>query len=108
RDQSFPLARALTRPGERLDQPAGPRRVRPGPVTAAASVRAPAAPHLLERRPAVGPPAPQEFTRRIGAHEAAIHLQAAPVRVAGVAPAPLVAVDAEPAAPVLRPTREPR
>src|SRR5205809_305328 len=89
-----------------LDQAAVARGVRPGVETAGA-IGALGHPHLLERRPAVRPAAPQELSRRVRAHKTAIHLQAAPVRVAQVAPASLEAVDAEPGALVRRMGREP-
>src|SRR4029078_4777373 len=89
---SFPLP-----PGSEtsLEQAAVPCGVRPGAVAAAAPVGALGDPHLLERRPAVGPALAQQERRGVGAHEAAVHLQAAPVRVAGVAPAALAVVDSQ-------------
>src|SRR6185436_16350923 len=81
--------------------------VRPGAVAATAAVGALRDPHLLEGRPAVRETLAQEEARRVRPHEAAVHLQATPVRVAGVAPAALEVVDAEPAALVRRMRREP-
>ena len=69
----------------------------------AGAVRSFRDPHLLERRPAVRPAVAQERPRRVRAHERAVHLQPAPVRIAVVAPAALVAMDAKPLALVRRP-----
>src|SRR5439155_12618753 len=82
------------------------RGVRPRPV-AAATMRVLGHPHLLERRPAVRPAPPEQHARSVRAHEAAVHLQSAPVRVAGVAPVALEPVNAEPAGAMRRMRRQP-
>src|ERR1051325_5167379 len=64
-------------------------------------------PHLLERRPVVRPASAQQQARRVRAHEAAIHLQSAPVRIARVPPAALVAMDAKPPAAMRRMRSQP-
>src|SRR4051812_25745678 len=83
------------------EQTAEPRSIRPGPETPASegSFRRP---DLLERRPVVGRALVPEEPGSVMALERDAHLQAAPVGVAGVRPAPLVAVDAEPIPQVRR------
>src|SRR6202795_3822157 len=98
RPRLIPDRRPLTRPdNERLEEAAVPGGVRPWAVAAPAAMRPLGDPHLLERRPAVGPAAAQEQPRGIAPHETAVHLQPAPVWIARVAPAALEVVDAEPA-----------
>src|SRR5436190_13491066 len=83
-------------PKSRLEQPARPGGVRPGVEAAACAVSTLGDPHLLERRPVVREAATEQVVRGVALHEAAVHLQAAPVRVARVAPRAFVAMDAKP------------
>src|SRR5262249_54804897 len=53
-------------------------------------------PDLLERAPVIGCALVAEEPAAVGALEGVIHLEAAPVRAAGIRPAALVAVDAHP------------
>src|SRR5207244_5098003 len=62
-------------------------------------------PHLLERRPAIGKAAAEQVAGRVAGHEATVHLQSAPVRIARVPPGAFVAVDTKPRALVRRMNR---
>src|SRR5436305_12809324 len=81
---------------ERLEHAAEPGRVRPRAEAEAASPRALRRPDLLERRPVVGRSLATEQRRRVARLERDVHLEAAVVGSAAVAPRRLVAVDAEP------------
>src|SRR5919108_2785961 len=85
-----------------LDQAAEPAGVRPRVEAAAGAQRALGDPHLLDRRPPVRPPAPEEMARRVLAHERLVHLEPAPVRIPRVPPRALVALEAPPRALVRR------
>ena len=84
-------------PRARLANPAAAGGVGPGREPAR-GVGALGDDDLLGRRPGVGQTAPvaPDHVAAVGAHEPAIHLQAAPVGIARVVPGGLVAVDAHP------------
>src|SRR5437764_8837415 len=88
------------------DETAEPRRVRPRPETPALA-RLLRRPDLLERGPVVGRSLQSIEPAPVSLLEREAHLEPAPVRRAGVAPASLVAVDAEPVAQVRRAKRAP-
>src|SRR5262249_61818027 len=89
-------------PQSRQAKPAHRGGARPGVEAAAVTVGALGAPHLLERSPAVRKTASEQITGRIAGHEAAVHLQAAPVGIPRVPPRSFVAMDTKPGAPVRR------
>src|SRR6266571_8573995 len=76
------------------DEPAEPRRVRPGPKTPAPGGPF-GRPDLFERRPVVRRALRAQEPGRVRPLEPEVHLQAAVVGSAAVLPAALVAVDAE-------------
>ena len=99
-----PWQRALFRQ-TLLEQAAHAGRVGPG-VEAPTSAKGPFRdPHLLDGRPSVRPAAAEEVARGVVPHERAVHLEAAPVRIPGVAPGPLVPLEAAPLALVRRVVR---
>src|SRR6266576_2028601 len=84
------------------DEPAVPRRVRPG-IETPAPCRFFRRPYLLERRPAIRRALPLHEPRAVCSLEPEVHLEAAVVAVAGVrAPAAFQTMDAEPRRQVRR------
>src|SRR5438477_13035968 len=73
------------------------RRVRPR-REAAHAPGADGNPDLLERAPVVRRPLVAEEPASVGRLEGEVHLQAAPIGRAGIRPAPLVVMDADPSA----------
>src|SRR4029453_16045803 len=73
-----------------------------GEKAAAAAVRSLGDPHLLERRPVVGRSLAAEDPGAVGALKLDVHLETAVVGRVRITPGALVAVDAEPLAPVRR------
>src|SRR5215467_4228525 len=92
--------------GETLIQTAVTRRVRPRRVTA--GVRGSHRdPDLLEWAPVIGRSLVVEEPGAVGLLEGEVHLEPAPVRAAGIGPAALVTVDAEPVREARRMVRVP-